>query len=384
MNDSSPLGAHLENTGTPLPVSLCMIVKNEAANLGACLDSVAGLVAEIIIVDTGSTDGTCELATKKGAKLLHTVWEQDFSKARNLGLAEAVQPWILVLDADESFLEPDRVALRELLAQHPVPDAGYALLQNSSSDGGKTGLLVSIVRLFPNRPEIRYEWPVHEQPVTSLQRAGLPIHKTSIRFLHTGYSNEVVNQEKQRRNLAILRTQLAGEGEGQRFPLAWFLAASSHLDLGEHLEALAAYDECRQRCDEGSELALGATVGAVLCLVRLGRYAEAISRMPAPGSADWHPRLLSMRAKCEDALGRPEEARCWHERVLACEHRDYIPPCNVAAEKTASLLWLASYLRGKGEATLSVAILKQALHCRQTGEDFRPEHLAALVGKHPC
>ena len=82
-------------------LSLCMITKNEEKNLSRCLDSIKDIVDEIIIVDTGSTDKTVEIAKSYGAHIYHYDWNNDFSKARNVSLQKATKDWILVLDADE-------------------------------------------------------------------------------------------------------------------------------------------------------------------------------------------------------------------------------------------------------------------------------------------
>ena len=87
-------------------VSLCMIVKNEADCLSRCLESMKGLVDEIIIVDTGSTDNTVEIAKQYGAVIKTYQWNNDFSQARNYSLSLATKEWILVLDADE-YLRPE-------------------------------------------------------------------------------------------------------------------------------------------------------------------------------------------------------------------------------------------------------------------------------------
>src|SRR2546430_1929302 len=97
-------------------VSLSMIVKNEAHRLGKCLGSVAVLVDEIIIVDTGSTDGTQELAAKYGAKVIDFPWRDDFAAARNMGLDHATGEWIFWLDADHWLDEENRQRLKRLFA----------------------------------------------------------------------------------------------------------------------------------------------------------------------------------------------------------------------------------------------------------------------------
>lgn len=98
-------------------ISLCMIVKNEADNLNQCLKSVRGIADEIIVVDTGSTDSTLQIALSFGAKVVHYTWNGDFAAARNAGLQQAHGQWILILDGDE---ELDAKSKGELLlcAEH--------------------------------------------------------------------------------------------------------------------------------------------------------------------------------------------------------------------------------------------------------------------------
>lgn len=92
-----------------MKLSLCMIVKNEQETLAKCLNSVKGIVDEMIIVDTGSTDKTPKIAQQFGAKVHSFNWCDDFAKARNASLSYATGQWILVLDADE-ILDPEIVA----------------------------------------------------------------------------------------------------------------------------------------------------------------------------------------------------------------------------------------------------------------------------------
>ncbi|RPI67925.1 MAG: glycosyltransferase family 2 protein, partial [Geobacteraceae bacterium] len=88
-------------------VSLCMIVKNEQSHLARCLRSVKPLVDEMIVVDTGSSDRTQDIAKIFGAKVFEFPWNNDFSKARNFSLSKAAGNWILVLDADETISVKD-------------------------------------------------------------------------------------------------------------------------------------------------------------------------------------------------------------------------------------------------------------------------------------
>ena len=84
-------------------ISLCMIVKNEEEYLPRCLENIKDIVDEIIIVDTGSTDKTVEIAKSYGAKVYYFKWNNNFSEARNVSLKYATKDWILILNVDDLF-----------------------------------------------------------------------------------------------------------------------------------------------------------------------------------------------------------------------------------------------------------------------------------------
>ena len=98
-----------------MSLSLCMIVKDEGKFLEGCLESVKNFVDEIVIVDTGSTDNTIQIAEKFGAKVVKHNWDNSFSEARNVSLKHATKDWILVLDADERISEKDLAKIKELI-----------------------------------------------------------------------------------------------------------------------------------------------------------------------------------------------------------------------------------------------------------------------------
>src|SRR5579872_1678651 len=98
----------------PAGISLCMIVKNEERFLEQCLRSVADVVDEINIVDTGSTDATVAIAERFGARIEHREWRNDFGWARNEALKMATKRWVLQLDADEELSPESKEQLRAL------------------------------------------------------------------------------------------------------------------------------------------------------------------------------------------------------------------------------------------------------------------------------
>ncbi len=364
-------------------LSLCMIVKNERETLARCLASVKGVAGEIVVVDTGSTDGTQAIAREHGAQLIQSSWENNFSRARNQSLSAATGAWILVLDADEYLLPEDGTALRQLIAQHTDADgratvAFQLVLQNLSADG-RPGMLAHITRVFPNRPEVRYEWPIHEQVMTSLLRAGVPVLTSTVKFLHTGYANRERNRVKQLRNREIFQTQIAGGGD--LAPMTYFLLGGCHLDLGEHEDALKIYRvalQAARRAPGGEEIARGAHVRVVTCLLALGRADEALTEMPTEFDAGWHPELVALRAEAEAKLGRGDGARGWYERVLGCVAAPQIPPYDVTELKCDALLFLGAYWKDRGKPARGVQLLRAALALKQEGKAFGPAELAAL------
>jgi hypothetical protein len=100
---------------TPGTLALCMIVKNEEDNIRRALESVKPVVDEMIVVDTGSTDRTKDIAKEMGAKVYDFVWTDSFADARNFALSKATSKWILILDADEVISPDDHDKLRELI-----------------------------------------------------------------------------------------------------------------------------------------------------------------------------------------------------------------------------------------------------------------------------
>jgi glycosyltransferase involved in cell wall biosynthesis len=156
-------------------VSLCLIVKDEEPNLDACLASVDGLFDEIVVVDTGSTDRTKEIARRHGAKVFDFPWVDSFAAARNASLEHATSQWIFWLDADDRLDAENRQTFRALLATLGDENAAYALKCRCLPDP-TTGAVTVVdhVRLFRNRPDVRWRYRVHEQILPVRLRPGDP------------------------------------------------------------------------------------------------------------------------------------------------------------------------------------------------------------------
>lgn len=222
------------------------------------------LVCEQIVVDTGSTDRTVEIAKAMGAKVYHYQWGDDFSAAKNYALEQATGNWIAFLDADEYFREEDVPKLKKALTGVAnTPEYRQISLIRCTmlhlDDDGKPFSSMQQDRIFRNLPELRYQNRVHEslyhKKGRALMRADLGM---DIPILHTGYAGKVVEEKgKAGRNLAIIREELAADPDNYN---NWSYLGDVLLIEGSREEAKDAYRKALQS-PEGKlhpELALNA------------------------------------------------------------------------------------------------------------------------------
>jgi len=188
-------------------ISVCMIVKNEEAFLKQCLESVKDHVDEIIIVDTGSTDGTVEIAQKYTDKIYFHPWENDFSKHRNQSLSYATGDWIFQLDADEELFAEDGLKLRNTV-QESSTDYYFCQFHDIDKNGDVKGVF-NLIRLFRNRMGMTFTQKVHNQLQTQ-GKGGF----SKIRVKHYGYDlSEEKMTEKHLRTSNLLEEMLKVDPE---------------------------------------------------------------------------------------------------------------------------------------------------------------------------
>ena len=192
-------------------ISQCMIVKDEEKNIEKALSWGKGVMWEQIVIDTGSTDRTAELAGKLGAKVFHLEWAEDFSAAKNYAIQKARGDWIVFLDADEYMTEEDAKKLPYIFAQLSRKgfDGSTALLHNLD-DTGRIFSSCSHLRFFRNIPDIRYKRRIHEQLV-SLSGRELQVMDGTQEFsiFHTGYQRAASTEKKKSgRNRRMLPVKL--------------------------------------------------------------------------------------------------------------------------------------------------------------------------------
>ncbi|WP_435922716.1 glycosyltransferase [Paenibacillus sp. DYY-L-2] len=183
-----------------LPLSICMIVKDEEYFLEDCLKSVVDYASEIIIADTGSSDNSVQIAQSFGAKVISISWNENFAEARNRVLRLATQPHILTIDADERLAHDSIMELKNYIdSDHSLP--GRVIIKNLV--GQEDYSYSQSTRIFPNTPDYRYSGEIHEQ-LRYMGRTPQSID-THIILLHYGYKPEYIDSKnKIQRNLQIL------------------------------------------------------------------------------------------------------------------------------------------------------------------------------------
>jgi GT2 family glycosyltransferase/predicted Zn-dependent protease len=260
---------------TAQTVCLCMIVKNEAHNLPLCLASVADLVDHLVIVDTGSTDATKEIAARYGARVVDFPWVDSFSAARNESLKHAAGDWVFWLDADDRLDEGNRARLRALFISLSSENAAYVMKCRCLPDqqtGAET--VVDHVRLFRNDPALRWEFRVHEQILPSLRRQGADVRWSEVVIHHAGYQDAAVRRRKLERDLALLKREHAELGD---HPFTLFNLGSVFQELGRHADALLLLRRSLARSRPNDSIVRKLYALLVHCHCAQEQFAEALT-----------------------------------------------------------------------------------------------------------
>jgi Flp pilus assembly protein TadD len=317
-----------------ITLSLCMIVKNEGAHMARCLSSLKPVVDEIIVVDTGSTDETKRLSEVFGAKVFDYAWTDDFAAARNFSLSKARGRWILVMDADEAISPLDYRRLKQLLRKQRTANVAFSVTTRNytnlcnlidwtandntypKEEAGTGWTSSEKVRLFPNRPDIRFDYPVHEVVRPSLDREGIKIEKCPIPVHHYGHMDPSATLRKGEAYYQI------GIGKLQKMehdPIAIQELAIQAGMLGRPEEAVDLWHKLLALEPDNSR----AYVNLSTTYDQLGRYNDA--RSAALRAVDLNKDLKEAHfniARAELHLGHATKAAAYL-KPLVVKNRDY-------------------------------------------------------------
>ncbi|WP_139996968.1 glycosyltransferase family 2 protein [Paenibacillus paridis] len=231
-------------------LSICMIVKDEQEVLERCLKSISTLADEIIIIDTGSTDRTKEIAKQYTEHVYDFKWCNDFSAARNESLKYATSKWVLVLDADEYIEIKEVPSIREFLQEEtPLSNTIYVVSVFSFlGENIRKGKITegAVGRLIPNHFGIRFDRPIHEQ---FRSQEGLPLFskKAAINIFHTGYLDETMStKDKSSRNKQIFN-QLKSKSGFTSYD--YFTIGNEYSMQNDFKKALYYYEKAYKKTD---------------------------------------------------------------------------------------------------------------------------------------
>ncbi len=333
-----PLKVQLPN------LTLCVIARDEEAMLGGCLASVAGIADELLVVDTGSTDRTVEIARAAGAKVVHFAWCDDFAAARNAALPHVTGDWILVLDADERLIPGAGPPIRQFIGRGDV-DLGLlplygasrvdATLEEVLQGSARQGSVVLLPRLLRRTPDLAWQGVVHEHVVGWLRERTHRIQPLQAPIVHYGAAPSLRKQRlKTERNLRLLHRRLELEPDE---PAVLLHLAGEHEKLGD----AAASKEYTQRSWE------------TLCRV----FA---TRKPAPSvvePATMMARVHLLAGNPKPALDVLHQAFTWgaeHPNLRFLEGRAF----ELRGEQATSLVDRSSFFESALERYQQCAALK--------------------------
>ena len=199
---------------TTVRLSQVMIVKNEEKNIEKALTWAKNVAFEQIVVDTGSTDRTVEIAEHMGAKVVYFEWIKDFSAAKNFAIEQATGDWIAFLDADEYYAPNHAKKLLQILKKLHA-DPKILAMSNpwvQLDDNGKPIEIHQQERVFRNIPTLRYVGRIHEH--LNIPKHENIIHIEELDIMHTGYTTEAyTDTKKASRNVELLRLELVNRPE---------------------------------------------------------------------------------------------------------------------------------------------------------------------------
>jgi tetratricopeptide (TPR) repeat protein len=258
----------------PVQLSLAMIVKNEARCLGRCLRSIRGVVDEIVVADTGSTDDTVKIAGEFGARVTHFDWVNDFAAARNHALAQTTGAWILVLDADEHASETLAREIRQFIAG-PARIGRLKIVSDFRHAGQTLRSSTFVSRLFPRGA--KFEGRIHEQIASPLPRVNLRGD-----LWHDGY----LETKKSERNVELLQAALVAEPHNAYLE---FQLALEYTSLGRTQAAFACLQKARAAMRPGDPFAPNVIVDFLYSAMELKQFEAGLEAMRAaePWLADF-------------------------------------------------------------------------------------------------
>ncbi len=223
--DVSPRLADVPATAFPPPssaapaprITAVILTCDEEKRVGQCIDAMAADVDEVLVIDSGSRDGTLQVVRESGVptRIVESPWQKDFARQRNLAFDHVTDGWVVMVDADEELAPASVGALRRCLAvlDLVLPDVDLAVCPEIADVDDQGGIYSDLPRALRARTSLRYRGRIHERPYDREGNCPLTA-RVSVRFTHYGYQPEVIAAKKklQRHNSLL---ELCREDEPQ-------------------------------------------------------------------------------------------------------------------------------------------------------------------------
>jgi glycosyltransferase involved in cell wall biosynthesis len=302
--------------------SVCLIVRDSAHTLAACLASVKPWLDEIVVVDTGSTDDTIAISRQHGARVFEFPWVDDFSAARNESFRHARGEWLFWMDSDDTIDPANGRRLQALIrSSHRRENLGYVIQVHCPGPhlyGEDDRTVVDHVKLVRKLPNVQFEGRIHEQVLPSIRRLGGEVCWTDIYVVHSGSDQTAAGRKrKQERDLRILELDLA---ERPEHPFVLFNLGMTYADMDQHLTAIDYLRRSIVVSDPGESQLRKTYALLVSSLFHLGRLDDAArSCQEGLNLFPDDPELTFRRAVQAQHERRFEEARANYLRILRHE-----------------------------------------------------------------
>ncbi|HEU4566579.1 MAG TPA: glycosyltransferase [Marmoricola sp.] len=361
-------------------LTLAMIVKNESARLATAIASAGGVVDDIVVYDTGSTDDSREVARAASARVIEGFWDDDFAAARNRALTYVRTPWVVFLDADEELQVDSVEQLREFLTRTSVDS--LAVTCRNLGDRGGVNLEFRLVRVL-RRGRVRWDLPLHEQVVHHLTGRMTDVvlaRYDGLRLLHSGYRSDVMQAKgKLDRNDSVARQHLAAaerDGDSGSLFTALVNAARSSPPTPEgHAQAL-------QWCERAWSLPRRATATPfMLARVTFTGATKAIAAGDGTAARSWRDRFFEITGNTsETQLLDAHIAALAGDRRTAIALTEALPESYLTmygrpARRADQLPWVLALRLAEGMAT-------EALVAELVSHDVIEVELLPLVAAH--
>lgn len=336
-------------------LSVAMIVRDEQEALPRALDSIRDIADEIVVVDTGSADGTVEIARRFGARVVEWTWDDDFSAARNHALQSVTGDWVLWLDAGEVVPRDVAGPLRRFVDDEADDANAYLILIVVPSKAGGASEQIGRVRLMPARKQLRFNGRIQESLIPALAAQNMSVVATPYRFERTAREHDDGRvRNKLDRDLKLLRMEIAENGQQPRLLNA---LGEVYSKSEQKAEAIKCFRQALATSQRGTTDMLDAYYGLLTSLEgsdqardeQIAMAVEALETFP------FDAQLLCAMGGYLQAMGRIELAARSYE--VAHLHGQVDPETwhlRDVGDMAAACLNLALQIQGKDDRALEV------------------------------